>query len=149
LYDLKFDPKYFIPVSIKKPLGLSLVEVEVDKKSGVFVDDMDSDGSAKASGVIKKGLYLMEINGVDVKYQDFDTILDLLIDAPADKPLDLLFVDPNLVMKGSATLTVTTIEGKVVKLNALKGQILRTVLQDNKLQVYKGKGVIVLGYSGL
>lgn len=140
LYDLKFDPKYFMPVSLQKPLGMTLVEVEENKKSGVFVEEVNEGGSAFQSGAIRKGLYLMEINGVDVKYEDFDTIMDLLIDAPAEKPLELVFIDPNLVMKGAATLTVTTIEGQTVEIPALKGQILRTVLQDAGLQVYKGKG---------
>lgn len=142
LYDKKFDSQYFIPVSIKKPLGLSLLEAEEGKKLGVFVESVNEGGSAIQSSLIKKGLFLMEINGVDVKYQDFDTIMDLLIDAPADKPLDLLFIDPNNVMKGAATLAVTTQDGQTVQIKALKGQILRTVLQDNKIEVYKGKGKI-------
>lgn len=45
-------------------------------------------------------------------------------------------------MKGPAMLTVTTIEGKTVQVPALKGQILRTVLQDSGIEVYKGKGKV-------
>lgn len=142
LYDKKFDPQYFIPVSLQKPLGLSLMEAEKGGKSGVFVESVNEGGSAKECDAIRKGLFLMDINGVDVKYEDFDTIMDLLIDAPAGKPLELNFVDPNNIMKGPATLTVTTLDKQTVQIKAVKGQILRTVLMDNKIDVYKGKGKI-------
>lgn len=80
LNDLKFDPKHFVSVSLQKPLGLSLVEVEENKESGVFVEEVN-EGSAMKSNVVKKGLFLSEINGQCVKYKGFDDIMDVLIDA--------------------------------------------------------------------
>lgn len=137
----KFDPDTFIKISAQKPLGLSLVEVEENKSRGVLVDEV-KDGSVKTIGTVSKGLYLIEVNGKDVRYLDFDSIMDTIIDAPADKPVDMVFVSPNDVMKGPAQLSVLTMDGKPVKINALKGQILRNVLQDAGVEVYKGKAKI-------
>ena len=54
---LKFDPANFIKVSIQKPLGLSLEEVEENKKRGVTISEID-DGNAKASGKLKRGAHI-------------------------------------------------------------------------------------------
>jgi ferredoxin len=174
---------------LSKPLGLSLIEVTEDKNEGVYVEAV-SEGSAKASGKVVKGLFLTEVNGVvrllfyllcsasfflcssllsslfcsvfllynntnkhhphnttpkqqqDVKYQGFDAIMDLLIDAPASSPLNLVFTSPANVMKGPATLTVTTADQQTITIQTLKGMNLRMVLLDNGVEVYSGKGVI-------
>ena len=117
----KFDPADFISVSLKKPLGLSLEEVEENKKRGVTVDGVDDGGSAKASGIVRSGLFLVSVNGMDVKYEDFDTILNAIKSAPEGKPLDLVFIPPGKVFKGPATVTVTKPDGKQLTIQTLKG----------------------------
>ena len=118
----KFDPADFISVSLQKPLGLSLEEVEENKKRGVTVDGVDDGGSAKASGKVRSGLFLVSVNGMDTKYEDFDTILNAIKSAPDNKPLDLVFIPPGKVFKGPATVSVTTPDGKQLTIQTLKGK---------------------------
>ena len=80
-------------------------------------------------GKIDVGLFLISINGKDVKYESFDYILDaigiinillsrlpssssssLLGDAPEEVSLE--FIKPNDVFKGPAIVTVITPDGK-------------------------------------
>lgn len=135
---LKFDPSNFINIKVKKPLGISLVENEEGGDLGVCIDAIN-EGSIKSDGKAYKGLYLLSVDGKDLKFSTFDQVMDTLIDAPADKVLDLVFIDPRYVMKGEAILSVTTQENKVITVKALKGQILRNVLKDNNIEVYSGK----------
>jgi hypothetical protein len=105
----------------------------------VTIAEIDPSGSAKASGKVTKGLFLLEINGQDMKYNDFDTIMDALIDAPADKPLNLVFINPRDVFKGPVKLKVKVSQGQTVEINGLKGMNLRKVLMENDLNVYSDK----------
>jgi ferredoxin len=82
------------------------------------------------------GLFLVSINGKDVKTKDFDSILDTIRAAPENKPLELVFVDPRDVFKGPAFIDVKTPDGKVVKVKSLKGQRLLNCMRDNKIEVY-------------
>lgn len=134
----KFDPDSIVTVRAKKPLGATLVENEEGGKLGVCIDEIN-EGSLKESGVVRKGLYLLTINEKDVRYEDFDTIIDTIVDAPEDQPLKLEFIDPRTVQRGPAILTVDTPDGLQREIAALKGQMLRTVLQENGVEVYAGK----------
>ena len=138
LYVQKFDPASFIRVSLMKPLGVQLEEVKEGGSLGVTIEAVN-EGSAKASGKIKSGLYLISANGQDLKFQDFDTILDALGDAPEGKPIDLVFIDPKDVYNGPATITVKTSDGGSVQINSRKGENLRKVLQENKIDIYSQK----------
>lgn len=131
----KFDPETFISISLSKPFGLSLEEIEENGKKGVFIGEI-SEGSAKVSGKIYAGLFLVSANGQDLKYEDFDTILDALRNSPDDKPVDLVFVDQRSVYRGPAVLTVSTPEGGIVSINCLKGQPMRDVLMGAGINVY-------------
>lgn len=86
-----------------KPFGLSLEEVQENGKRGVLVDEVN-DGSAKESGEVRKGLFLVSADEQDLKYQDFDTILDVLRNAPEDEPVDLVFVDLRNVYRGNISI---------------------------------------------
>ena len=102
------------------------------------------------SGVLKKGLYLLSVNGKDVRYLDFDSVINSIVDAPADTPIELSFIEPNKVLKGPAVIKVQLSDDstaadapKKMAITALKGQNLRTVLLDNGLakSLYEGKSV--------
>ena len=82
----KFDPETFVRVSCEKPFGLDLDEVEVDAPRGVTVAAVDPTGNGKISGV-RAGLFLVSVAGVDVKYKDFDAILEII--GAAESPVDL------------------------------------------------------------
>jgi ferredoxin len=133
---LKYDPSNFIRVKVKKPLGLNLEEVMVNEPKGLYVCDVN-DGNAKASGRIYKGLLLIEVNGMDVKYKDFDGVMDILVNSPNDT-LELAFIDPRDVSKGPATLKVNLNDGKQIEIKTLKGTLLRPLLLDAKVELYPG-----------
>eukprot|EP01036_Dinobryon_divergens_P029316 gene29316-38393_t len=146
LFAQKFDPSDIITIKASKPLGLSLEEFEENSNSGVYISEI-KDGSAKSSGVLKKGLYLLSVNGKDVRYLDFDSVINSIVDAPADIPVELSFIEPNKVLKGPAIIKVRlsedTAASSKMTVTALKGQTLRTVLLDNGLakSLYEGKSV--------
>jgi hypothetical protein len=50
----KFDPEDFLKVSISKPLGLDLEEVEENAARGVTIAAVN-EGNAKANGKVYKG----------------------------------------------------------------------------------------------
>ena len=131
----KYDPASFIKVSLMKPLGLSLEEVVENGKSGVLVEDV-GDGNAKTCGKLYKGLFLVSAGGVDLKNEDFDTILDILRNSPESEPVELEFVDLRNVYRGPAVLTIKMPNGRTILLNSLKGQPMLEVLMSAKVEVY-------------
>jgi len=111
-------------------------------KLGVCIESINDNGSIKQNKKVYNGLYLIQINNNDVKYSTFDEVMSILIDHPLENKLDLIFIDPRNVMKGNAELTVQTMDNQVIKINTLKGLILRNVLRDNNIEIYTGKNKI-------
>lgn len=145
---LKYDPSDIISVSLSKPLGLVLEEVEPNEKRGVFVGECSPDGRAKASGKITRGQLLLEVNGIDVRNYDFDSVMDILIDAPVDKTIELILIDAKKVQNGPANLSVKLPDGRTVTVNSLKGQNMRRVLLDAGIDLYGAKGFANCGGGG-
>lgn len=137
---VKYDPNQFVTVSVRKPLGVSLFEVTENEKDGVFIGEIDEEGAIARTSKIQKGLFLLKINDEDVKKEDFDTIVNYLIQLPDEKKVQLTFIDPKSVMVGPAVITVYTPDNKEVIINTTKGQNLRKVLLGNKIEVYDMKG---------
>lgn len=135
----KFDDSNFVSVSLIKPLGLSLEEVEENKARGVTISAVNDGGSAKESGKVTKGLFLVSANGIDLKYKTFDDIIDVFSKVPDGGKLNLVFIEPRNVFKGPAVISVKLPNGKDMVLNSLKGLTLRTVLQSAGVDVYSGK----------
>lgn len=131
----KYDPSTFVQVSLLKPLGISLEEVEENGKKGVVIEEI-GDGNAKLNGKLYKGLFLVSVNGVDLKYEDFDTILDALRSSPESEAVNLEFVDLRNVYRGPAVLDVEMPNGKTIKINCLKGQPMLDVLMGANVGVY-------------
>lgn len=100
LYDLKFDPKRITRVELSRPLGLSLEENIENQPRGVFVSDL-KEGSAKTSGKVLKGMYLIKVDDKDVKNLDFDSIMDEIIGKPEGKSIMMEFIAFVDVYKGS------------------------------------------------
>lgn len=135
----KFNPDDIITIQVKKPLGLGLIENEENKKSGVCVDELD-DGSVKSSGKISKGMYLLKVNQNDVRYEDFDTILDILVGIPESQTISMEFIDPRKVFRGPAKLIVKNLEQKTTTtIESLKGLNLRSVLLGSNIDLYENK----------
>jgi ferredoxin len=131
----KFDPSDFIHVSLLKPMGLSLEEVEQNGNRGVMVDEINS-GSAKLSGKIYKGLLLLSANGRNLKNESFDSVLTALASFPSTDPVELVFIDPRKVFRGPALITVQLQGGDRRQITSLKGQMMRDVLMSVNVNVH-------------
>ena len=80
-----------VDVSLEKPLGIVLEENVRDAPEGLYVAEIDADGSACASD-IKVEDRLDAVNGVDTTSMGFDDVMDLIVDAPS--PVRLQFSGP-------------------------------------------------------
>ncbi len=78
-------------VYILKPLGITMGENEEDEEQGVHVASCAPGGNADLTGVITAGMILLEACGENVRYMDFDDIMDILRGAPADEELKMIF----------------------------------------------------------
>ena len=135
----KFDPAKYVRASLRKPLGLSLEEVQQDAARGVMISDINDGGSAKAAGAVGAALknkFLVSVNDIDVRYKSFDEVIDVIGSADADKPVNLACIAPDDVFKGPAVLTVTSPEGKSVTIKTVKGLTLRDVLLSSGVDLY-------------
>ena len=101
LQALKYDPANIITVNLKRPLGLSLEENVENKPFGVFVAEV-KEGSAKASGKVRQGLYLLSVDEKDVKNADFDSIMDEIVSKPESADIKMSFIDFKDVYKGTS-----------------------------------------------
>ena len=90
----KYDPANYIYVSLSKPLGIGLQEISPNEAKGVYVESCAPGGKAEASGLIYPGLVLISACGTDVQEFDFDSVMNILREAPSDEPIDLILVDP-------------------------------------------------------
>ena len=147
---LKFDPKNFVKVTIKKPLGINLEEAEEGKNSGVFISDVTPGGNAAQTNAIKKGMFLLSVGDTDVKSEGLDKIIDIIKAVPDSNSIELVLIEPSSVLNGLAVLTVelpVTYDKqtgeeirKSTTVNTVKGASLRNALLEAKLDVYDMKG---------
>lgn len=80
-------------VSVNKPLGIIFREVEANAKRGAYVFEV-KEGNAMATERIYKGLLLIQVNGVNVSRASLVEATSVIVGAPLDKPLQLVFVAP-------------------------------------------------------
>ena len=66
-----------VDVSLEKPLGMVLEENVRDAPEGLYVAEIDSDGSASACADIKVEDRLDAVNGVDTTSMGFDDVMDM------------------------------------------------------------------------
>ena len=78
-------------VELSKPLGIVIEERE--DNIGVKVASLIEGGNAELSSAIFPGDVLLSVQGIDLSAADFDTAMDVLIEAPAGRELALRFSD--------------------------------------------------------
>ena len=140
-----------LSVTLEKPLGVILEEVEEGQAKGVYVLELAEDGSAAASEFKDQlvGLPLANVMGNDVTSMDFDSVMDQLIAAPSPISLDFLLAsdgESSAPPAEEAFPVGTTVAIKVLDNNgnpetivqAKVGDNLRTTLQQNNIEVYQG-----------
>jgi len=120
-----------VDVSLEKPLGMVLEENVRDAPEGLYVAEIDADGSASACADIKVEDRLDAVNGVDTTSMGFDDIMDLIVDAPS--PVQLKFSGPTCQLTVVGPKGETTFEVK-------KGANLRKELLARKQEVYNFQG---------
>eukprot|EP00537_Pseudo-nitzschia_pungens_P007056 CAMPEP_0172359346 /NCGR_PEP_ID=MMETSP1060-20121228/3558_1 /TAXON_ID=37318 /ORGANISM="Pseudo-nitzschia pungens, Strain cf. cingulata" /LENGTH=258 /DNA_ID=CAMNT_0013080957 /DNA_START=189 /DNA_END=965 /DNA_ORIENTATION=- len=140
-----------LSVTLEKPLGVVLEEVEEGQPKGVYVLELAEDGSAAASEFKDQlvGLPLARVEGTDVTAMDFDSVMDQLIAAPSPISLDFV-LEPAAPADADADADPfpigTTVAIKVLDNNGVPetivearvGDNLRTTLQQNNIEVYQG-----------
>jgi ferredoxin len=149
------QPK-FLAVTLEKPLGMILEEVEEGGAKGVYVKELAEGGSAAASewGDELVGLPVFTVMGRNVMAMDFDSVMEELISAPSPVELQFVMEENAIPSDGSinggrgevefdvgtiVTLKVLEDNGKKETLiEARVGDNLRQTLLDSKVEVYRG-----------
>ena len=139
-----------VEVSLDKPLGMILEEVEEGTAKGVTVTGLREDGSAISSDFKDQlvGLRLVSVMGKSVTNLMFDDVMGAIIDAPSPVTLELQSVDDNAEMTKEApeqypvgtvvSIKVLDERGDETVVEARVGDNLRFVLLQNNIEVYKG-----------
>jgi hypothetical protein len=136
-------------VTLTKPLGLLLEEVQEGAARGVFVQDVTETGSAFAMADELRGWRLAKVMDTDCSALDFDAVMDLIRNSNGDE-VTLSFAP--LILPSSAVGTVAYAEGTVVTIRvqqtaarkpdlvfqAKVGDNLRQALIANGVEVYQG-----------
>eukprot|EP00529_Nitzschia_sp_RCC80_P032414 CAMPEP_0113484474 /NCGR_PEP_ID=MMETSP0014_2-20120614/23979_1 /TAXON_ID=2857 /ORGANISM="Nitzschia sp." /LENGTH=233 /DNA_ID=CAMNT_0000378075 /DNA_START=176 /DNA_END=877 /DNA_ORIENTATION=+ /assembly_acc=CAM_ASM_000159 len=138
-----------IQVSLEKPLGMILEEVEEGVPAGVYVKELADGGSASTLDDIDLvGLVVSKVNGDDMTIKSFDDVMETLIDSPS--PVSLEFTTVNEGGEGDdgiadydvgteVTIKVVDDSGaETASIQAKVGDNLRQILLENNVEVYKG-----------
>jgi ferredoxin len=130
-----------LSLSLRKPLGLILEEVEEGKAAGVYVAGLAEAGSALEYANQLEGAKLSSVQGTDVSRMDFDSVMDYLVNAPETVDLQF-FVSKDSAVDEYAVGTPVTIkflcEGRELEMKAAVGDNLRKVMLNNGVEVYQG-----------
>jgi ferredoxin len=144
-------------VTLKKPLGIVFEEVVPNEAKGIRVKEIVDGGSAALleADVLVPGMALLNIFGNDCTAMTFASIMDILIAAPADKPLTLAFkpllqeaaaaavqVTEAPPLTGDCELKVVLPKGAPVTLVGPAGSNLRAALLASKVPVYDMVGTM-------
>lgn len=147
--------KKILSLSLEKPLGMILEEVEEGAPQGVFVLELAEDGSAAAAPEkdVIVGSALVKVMGEDVTILGFDDVMEKIINAPSPVDLELVVeaavetADEAEVEEeedtGFALGTVVTVvvqrDGEPdLSIEAKVGDNLRKTLLENQVEVYRG-----------
>ena len=141
---LSSDNVEILSVSLEKPLGMILEEVEEGEAKGVKVMELADSGSAYASEYKDQlvGLKLARVMEDDVTALTFDDVMEKIVEAPS--PITIEFEmekasDEPQFEVGTVVVINVIQEGKPdVAIEAKVGDNLRRVLLDNGVEVYRG-----------
>lgn len=128
-----------LSLSLEKPLGIILEEVEEGEAKGVFVKELSDEGSAAEYKDKLVGLKLARVVDDDVTSLTFDDVMEKIIEAPS--PLTIEFElpqEPMFQVGTPVTITVLQSGEDDRAIEAKVGDNLRQTLLDNKVEVYRG-----------
>lgn len=143
-----------ISVSLEKPLGMILEEVETDAPMGVKVEELADSGSAFTCEYKDQlvGMKVVEVMGEDCRTISFDDVMDKIINAPSPVTISFESLDGATEVAAEEKEPVTEYEiGTEVTLkviqegketlyieNAKVGDNLRKTLLANNVELYRG-----------
>jgi ferredoxin len=111
----------------------------------VFVKDIAEGGSAAQYQDKIIGAKLSTVQGIDVTSLTFDSVMELIVEAPETVQLQLFVKEiiqapPPMVFKEGSTVTINVLQdGKPdLVMDAKVGDNLRQTLLDNGFEVYQG-----------
>jgi ferredoxin len=149
-----------VPVTLDKPLGFILTEVQEDKPDGILISEVNPNGSAYSSPFKDQlvGSKIVSVNNINVERMKFDDVMELI--ASSESPVRLMVLPAESSSDSTPTTTTTTpvptkVElpvGTVVSLtvtlageskstttiDAIVGDNLRKTLLDNNIELYRG-----------
>jgi hypothetical protein len=103
-----------VKANLQKPLGIVLEENEIiDIAGGAHIYKVRPGGAADQCGLLSVGMILVEACHQNCRLLDFDSIMDILKNAPTDHSLSLVFATPDpvthhkLVHEDASNMTVT------------------------------------------
>lgn len=129
-------------LSLPKPLGLILEEVEEGKAAGVYVASFADAGSALEYSSTIQDAKLTAVQGTDVSNMDFDSVMEAIIHAPAT--VDIEFHVSKDDGEGEYSVGTPVIikfvgdDGRELEMNAAVGDNLRKIMLANGVEVYQG-----------
>ncbi|KAG7351010.1 ferredoxin [Nitzschia inconspicua] len=133
-----------LQLTLEKPLGMILEEVQEGQAQGVYVLELAEEGSAAGNDQLI-GLTLATVNGQDVTNLNFDAVMERLVEAPSPVALEFLTQEPNdneepdsYAVGTTVTIKVLEDDGSETLVEAKVGDNLRKILLDNNIKVYKG-----------
>lgn len=144
-----------LSLSLEKPLGMILEEVTEGEADGVYVLELNEDGSAASCADTTQivGSKVLKVMETDVSTMTFDDVMDQLINAPSPVNLELLpkettaekeekeeesTTSPAYEVGTTVTLTVKVEGQDDIKIDGKVGDNLRQTLIDNGVEVYRG-----------
>lgn len=144
-----------LSVTLEKPLGLLLEEVDEGAPNGVKVQNLVETGSAYASEYKDRlvGLKVAKVQGESVGTCTFDDVMEKIIDAPSPVTIDFELQSSSTEKEPSAAAEATKSElpigspvtliiqqeGKAdLPIVAKVGDNLRATLLENNVEVYRG-----------
>ena len=129
-----------LALSLPKPLGLILEEIEEGQAAGVFVLDFGETGSAVEYANQLQGATLASVQGENVESLDFDAVMDKIVAAPETVNLEFFLKAASSPMQVGTKVTIQYMQsdGKQTELTAKVGDNLRQILLENGVEVYQG-----------
>jgi ferredoxin len=138
-----------LSVTLDKPLGILLEEMEEGAPKGVKVQDLNEEGSAYASEYKDQlvGLKVAKVMGKDVSSVTFERVMDAILEAPSTVTIEFELattdessINSEILYEVGALVTIKVLqEGKPdMDITAKVGDNLRQILLQNDVELYRG-----------
>lgn len=126
-----------LSLTLSKPMGMILEEVEEGQAAGVFCKEVSDSGSAVEYKDDVVGAKLSTVQGTDVTKLGFDAVMELLLEAPDPVTIELE-QQVSFAIGTTVMITVQQDGQSDLSIPAKVGDNLRQTLLDNGFEVYQG-----------